>query len=169
VQVTPKALDRIINRRAKVVVIDLTLENLRYAIEAIGFIRMARHDIAVFVRLDAQDRLSVVAGTLIGDAYLNRDGKDDVQGAYEEFLRRRSVRRRRVQVLRGSNRLARFLLCEAVRKLRSLTKPPKNPPPPAVPVHSLVDIIRIIHSRRERWAAQWTLRGDRKGQEVCDG
>ena len=42
-------------------------------------------------------------------------------------------------------------------------------PPPAVPVHSLVDIIRIVHSRRERWAAQWTLRADRKGQEVCYG
>jgi hypothetical protein len=43
------------------------------------------------------------------------------------------------------------------------------PPPPAVPVHSLVDIIRIIHSRRKQWAAQWTRRADRKGQEVCYG
>jgi hypothetical protein len=57
------------------------------------------------------------------------------------------------------------------RTIRTNWKGPPGgpPPPPAVPVHSVVDIIRIIHSRRERWAAKWTLRADRKGQEVCYG
>jgi hypothetical protein len=142
VQVTPKALDRIINQRAMVVVIDLTPENLRYAYEAISFIRKARHDIAVFVRLDPQDPLSAIAGTFIkADACLHKNFRDDVQVAYEEFLKRH---------IKGR------------RDGTGWKKPPGGPPsPPAVPVHSLVDIIRIIHSRRERWAAQWTLRTDR--------
>jgi hypothetical protein len=70
-----------------------------------------------------------------------------------------------------------YLRKAAARKVEAASTPTRwkgppgggSSPPPAVPVHSLVDIVRIVRSRRERWAAQWTLSADGKGQKVCYG
>ena len=148
-RLTPKAVDpivsetenwifRIKNRPVKVVVVDLTPENARFATEAIWVIRAARRQIAVFVRLNQQDPLSVNSGMFtMADAYLHKDGKNDVQYAFEEFLKRRPSGRTDRRGPRAG-----------------------PPPPPAVPVHSLVDIIRIIQSRRDAWPTQWALAGE---------
>jgi hypothetical protein len=138
---------RIKNRRVRVVVVDLTPENARFATRASWVIREACPNIAVLVRLDQHDPRSVNSGMVaLADAYLHKDGKDDVQLAFEEYLKRRTP-------------------CRTRRK----GPPAGPPPPPAVPVHSLVDIIRIIQSRRDGWPAHWALATACETQAVCRG
>ena len=106
-----------INPRPKVVVVDLTSENARVTKQAIALIRALRPDIAVFVRFDPRNLLSINSSMLkLADAYLQRDGTNDVQLAFDGF--------RRGGTPPGA------------------TGPPWLPPPPPVPVHSFWDISR---------------------------
>jgi hypothetical protein len=116
----------------KAVIVDLRPENEQLTSHALGIIRMTSPDCAIFVRLDKYIPADTAPGVdLWVDEYLDRTGRDDIQCAFENFLRSRRQSRQR----RGGRR-----------------RPPWGlPPASAIPVHSPGDIIRISQSRYHRW------------------
>jgi hypothetical protein len=99
---------------SRVVVIDLSPDNLPAATHAIGAIREANNQIFVFVRGERRP-ISVIAAMRAGaDHYLARDDKFDVQDAFTSL----SIRGKSMRPKSGAS-------------------PPRGlPPPPAVPVLS---------------------------------
>jgi hypothetical protein len=140
------------SRRVKAVIVDLRPENEQLTSHALGIIRMTSPDCAIFVRLDKYIPADTAPGVdLWADEYLDRTGRDDIQCAFENFLRSRRQSRQR----RGGRR-----------------RPPWGlPPASAIPVHSPGDIIRISQSRYHRWPANWTLASatDSDSREACHG
>ena len=138
--------------QVKAVVFDLRPGNARLTSHAINVVRMARPDIstfatdvAIFVRVDSHIRPGAASGIgIMPDEYLEREGRNDVQSAYERFLRRRARTKGLIASPRGGTP-------------PGSAGPPRLPPPPAVPVHSSWDISRILQCTRHRWPEQWTL------------
>jgi ActR/RegA family two-component response regulator len=164
------ATDQIIRRiqedRVEVVVVDLHPENLQRARHAIELIRATTHDTTIFALGEISHPMNIVVAMRAGACeYLDRQASnDDWLDAFIRFSasqtkkRSRTIRRDRLRSGTLLKRAIRYL----VRKLTAHRKKPPGPPspPPAVPVHSPADMLRIVQSRCHVWPSDWTLAAD---------
>ncbi|HXY48704.1 MAG TPA: hypothetical protein VEI01_04570 [Terriglobales bacterium] len=106
-RLSTNALDRITalikDSGVKVVVVDLRAENIRLSNYVVGLVRFASKDIAIFVRSDRDTLLHLPSG-MWANEYLKREGRDDLQAAFNRFRRRRTEALR--EMLEETKRMA---------------------------------------------------------------
>jgi hypothetical protein len=133
-------------RGTEVVLVDLVSPSMEAAKRTFRVMRCARSNVALLPIIDPQDRNAVVAALSVSShGFINRKNPQEIAEAlrFEHCL-----------TISPAERPKRS------RQARSGDRPRDRwPGPPAIPVHSVADILRILRNRRPEVQVPWTLCG----------